>query len=1233
MNRFRTRKKNKEAQAGHDYKDTQPLPLFAAKSFKKNNNKKAPVETKPELDLSSALPSSDEFRTSLLMPNLSARFSMLREQDDPNSKIGKANDDSVLFPKRASRLNLFGGPNGLLSDIAEVSSLKSGSARPSLAIGRGSYASGEGGYGTDDDFSPGGSVMSRSRPGEGNNLFGGRQKVYKIPVSSSTTPRSGSASEASGAGGGLRGRPVYEDDVGLSAFQKLRAKEKEQQMELELEAQQNNKQDTEDEGSLASRPSVNRTSTSNTSVDSLPRNSGPGATPSSTSKPAFAHVKLNPISTNIERNPTKTRRYGQGTDTQQPSAISRLESLSRQRAGINDNSQINRSVSKSATSLNEKFQNRPPVYTSSGFRPTSPPPSASKTPAEADDSANKGEPQKAQNNANTSFPFSPPLSPPISESEEQASLEAALQPEDRGKATAMGLFNKPASKYDDTKFSQRQRQMYEGRDTPPSRRRSPQPRSSDLESTSRSSREVSNAGSHRSKVNSLVSQFNGSLEEGQRSRDRSVASSIRKPSPARPANGGTFLSGSDSGSDDEPEASLSSKLEEVLSLDSIHPAFRSSTGSGNSTRDSLNNKDSYIGTPELRLSEARDLNTIEENKSAEGDSFPVAEEPVGDAPDSPTLGPAGLGLSGLVRAHLRHDSDTSTYQPPSPGPPKHTEVSRELNPSVLAARDANHAVSVHSNPWEYDDIYNKPGSSGSDKQATNKTTDHETPPADFSSMSMRAKQILGQATALSTQGQSQDKPEVPPLSVKRNKSPKSPKSPTSHATPWEEEAKHGHQRGGSSETQKEREELAHELAERRRKVHEKLRGVAESESRSGSPTPGHRFPEYNSAGKPGNAFAMLKNKSGRNPISGKQDVPQSKAMKMLGMDPAAHGAANDSWRDDERNRTRQPTMQRISQDEFEDSFYGERSPPSHRSSQRNRSSSDVSGRSKSQHRYRDDLGSVGEYPYGQNDISGEGSKSSKAPTSVSSSARPSVDTNDHMPSERCASAASGRFRSNSRSATQGFFDIGAPPPTQSNSGESMGNSPRPSPITPYSANATPPLYETSPIHPSLSAAASIVPSLPNSGVGQRHQGLGSHKKAIDKSKISQPKFVSSTSNVPTVGLPPNASLSNGATPPIPPMNPRRRRQTTAQTLLNAFKVSSDKSDKNDHSSSNPTTPKDEHSIFSDEDKRSKPRQRLRKISSEGGNMNAKARQQAMNSSSPALPQFPKKAPTMEGGMF
>ena len=73
--------------------------------------------------------------------------------------LGKANDDSVLFPKRASRLDLLNRYG--LSDIAEVDSIH-GSILPPCASNR-TESYGSGGYETDE-----GGVMSRARPSEGN---------------------------------------------------------------------------------------------------------------------------------------------------------------------------------------------------------------------------------------------------------------------------------------------------------------------------------------------------------------------------------------------------------------------------------------------------------------------------------------------------------------------------------------------------------------------------------------------------------------------------------------------------------------------------------------------------------------------------------------------------------------------------------------------------------------------------------------------------------------------------------------------------------------------------------------------------------------------------------------------------------------------------------------------------------------------------------------------------------
>jgi hypothetical protein len=193
-------------------------PTTSNKKWKKN--KKELVEEKPQLDLGSALPSIDDFRTSLIMPNLSTRFSMLREQDDPHSLLGKASDDSVLQPQRNSRLLDFGfSSNSNLNDIAEVESINS-SIRPPFTLDRtGSFASEEG-YGTDNNSNADGSVMTRSRPGEGNVLFGGRQKVYKIATGSAKSI-GGNSERAMG------GKMLYDDDMNMSAFQKYRQQERE----------------------------------------------------------------------------------------------------------------------------------------------------------------------------------------------------------------------------------------------------------------------------------------------------------------------------------------------------------------------------------------------------------------------------------------------------------------------------------------------------------------------------------------------------------------------------------------------------------------------------------------------------------------------------------------------------------------------------------------------------------------------------------------------------------------------------------------------------------------------------------------------------------------------------------------------------------------------------------------------------------------------------------------------
>lgn len=222
-------------------------------------------------------------------------------------------------------------------------------------------------------------------------------------------------------------------------------------------------------------------------------------------------------------------------------------------------------------------------------------------------------------------------------------------------------------------------------------------------------------------------------------------------------------------------------------------------------------------------------------------------------------------------------------------------------------------------------------------------------------------------------------------------------------------------------------------------------------------------------------------------------------------------------------------------------------------------------------------------------------------------------------------AASGRFRSASRSGTPNHHDSPLQPIQPLQSPETIIGSPRPSPLAPYSANATPPLYELSPEQPRGPFSNHGSPS---HGVPQRAPGhVGLQKRTVSKYQISEPTFVSSTSNVPTVGLPPGARLSNGIeAPPVPPMNPRRRRQTTAQNVVSAMK--GDRPELH-----HPALTEEHRSVSDGVERAQKPRNRLRKVSSEGGHMNAKARQEIFTTGPPPPVPHYQHDLSMEGGMI
>lgn len=547
------------------------------------------------LDLSSALPPSDDFRTSLLMTGLSARFSMLREQDDPNTKVGKASDDSVLFPKRQSKMPDYGYVAGL-HDIEEVESLKT----PSFSRVD-SFQSSD-----DTGSMSAGSIMNRAKPTDGNNLFGGRQKIYRIPV--------GGAAGTS-KNGGMPGRALYDDDVASSAFQKWRQAERERRSleedrddhQTEPEPQPSHGRHRETSSTVSVAPSFSaRSSTAGPSITS--------SQPHLARKDSQQASNASGSAQSLERSVTRTRRlYEQGLtqdlQNQQSSALSRMDTLSRPRAFGSRTPELSSIPSPTHSAFGDRtLEHRSVLSKASAPNLRSYTPISSNSPLSPTESSTKMPSLETK----ASYGANPPLSPPISESEDQSAL--SIQPNDRGKATAMGVFNRPSQKYDDSKYTQRQRQLQQGRDTPT--QRTP----SDSVDAIHASRSRSTSSTQRSQVEKPEPSF---AKNGLNPQDQS--------------NGTSFFDDSDGSSiliqQNNPSGALHLALERPN--DQEHPAFRKSA----------------LPTP-LSLS-----------SKTSGDTSPVSEKRFGldtESPtDSPTLGP-NTGLSGMVRAHLRSDSNASS---------------------------------------------------------------------------------------------------------------------------------------------------------------------------------------------------------------------------------------------------------------------------------------------------------------------------------------------------------------------------------------------------------------------------------------------------------------------------------------------------------------------------------------------------------------------------------------------
>ena len=1238
MNVFRSKKKQAlkdigEDSTGRPSQDSDvPPPLKAKKTFRMN--KKKEVEPpKFELDLVNALPASDDFRTSLLMTGLSARFSMLREQDDPSSKLGKASDDSVLFPRRQSRMNNFDfSPSGL-GDIAEVGSIKD-SRRPFGSIGDDRIGSSysQDGYGTDVE----GSIMNRAKPAEGNVLFGGRQKVYKIPN------HAVSANKVDSASNGLGGKAVYDDELGLSAFQRLKLREKEEKERIDAASNENTPETTpsrpesptlagynrnrETSSTTSSGPSGARSSTAATSFMS-------GRTPSvnGQSNPSTPAVPLQASSTgSFIKNRRAHENTGGHTSPQLASATGRFEGR-------------NGTVRSPSPDAPTRFQTAQRQLSATSQRPgTRSPPAAISANAGFD----FGVPAVTRESRRTPG-TAPPLSPPHSEGDDtMLPVQSNTRP---SMDTPVPI--KPKGVYDDAKFQERQLQMQQGRDMPPMRKNSP----------SRSFSPVKVAAPDdfsRSRADSQVASSQG--YESARSRSQSsthrefiprerMAPPPRRDvvSPEAPPAAPRFFAPRDDAVPtpaltpiSEPAKPQVSAWEQASAYDEFQEDM---------PRELRANKMPPPQHPALRRDRLSHRDESKRNSPSQGSSqtsqFPSSidlgkQQNVSQPADSPTLPPPG-GLSGLVRQHLRNDSDASS----------------------VTGDDIN-------------DI-------------------NDFSPTASSMFSERTERSVPKGPAVATRGR-----DAPPSGQTRFLASQPDSRAISQAsdTPsWEKELYRHHSREMSTDTQQERDDFASELAARRRKVQENLRNFAESESRSQSPV---RAP-MNGAGPNEASFAknnrlnFLKSKTSRGSLVNNDQPPPSQLKPMpLAM---ANGSSinvnsridDNQWKreeeemmrgvpkaaktppaadymrarkDAQRERERQMMDRRgpppnghdmRSSEErsrrqmeqpmpFRQQDYGRERHPSSRARDPSRDAPPVSFRGTPAPRNGSQPGSANNSRPGTGDRSSsegrnDGYRSDRGRPSHEQEygsygqqqqmgRSPNLPPSRGMPPQGYQNGPLPRSRAESRTQQfPGYFEGNSGPPSHATSPNF--DSQRQAPLAPYAANPTPPLAQ----QPSPAGSGRGTPITPH-GFQTQHfenqrQAPGARKKSVNKHEISEPQFVSTTSRISTIQLPSNESGGGGAyAPPLPPMDPRRRAPSNAKGMFSAF---SRKDEYANHSS--PDLPQHMQnqteervnigSAQGGEYQQKREPRKLRKISSEGANLNGRNQQAFRQTPSPAVPAF------------
>ncbi|WQF84251.1 hypothetical protein CDEST_09265 [Colletotrichum destructivum] len=328
---------------------------------------------------------------------------------------------------------------------------------------------------------------------------------------------------------------------------------------------------------------------------------------------------------------------------QQSSALSRMDALSRQRNFGRRTPNLQDGPSPTSSLFNDRFGERRILAKGSApnLRSIIPPTTGSPIPP-MDLGITNPEPKP-------SFGGAPPLSPPISEGEENSILS-----NDRGKATAMELFQKPFHSYDESRYAQRQLQLQQGCETP---------------------------------TNEFRTESNAS-HTADRSRSSSSAQRfpIKKPEPIVQSEptvkekevGLSFYEVSNSPQDDNTRSAAAFHGALRRPADRYHPALREPS----------------VSTP-LSLSSRASAEPSPVSSRTLPPATAVSIESQASPQDYPTFS-SSTGLIGMVHQHLRTDSATSSLYGSSP------QTSNFASRFPLDPYDPKSMadMGVMANPWE-----------------------------------------------------------------------------------------------------------------------------------------------------------------------------------------------------------------------------------------------------------------------------------------------------------------------------------------------------------------------------------------------------------------------------------------------------------------------------------------------------------------------------------------------------